>query len=73
VELLILSDALCPKDAYKSFKIDDICNLAEKFYPRDFTEQEKIYLRFQLHYYQLDVSKYSDFQNMSTYLSYAED
>jgi hypothetical protein len=48
VELLILSAALSPKDAYKSFKIDDICNLVEKFYPQDFTEQEKIILRFQL-------------------------
>jgi hypothetical protein len=33
IELFILSAALNPKDAYKSFKIDDICNLVEKFYP----------------------------------------
>jgi hypothetical protein len=66
MELLILSVALSPKDAYKSFKIDDICNLVEKFYPEDFTEQEKISLRFQLHHYQFDVPKHSDFQNMST-------
>jgi hypothetical protein len=38
VELLILSAALNPQDAYKSFKINDICNLVEKFYPQDFTE-----------------------------------
>ena len=61
MELLILSAALSPKDTYKSFKINDICNLAEKFYSQDFTKQEKIYLRFQLHYYQLNVPKYSDF------------
>ena len=36
VELLILSAALRPKDAYKSIKIDDICNLVEKFYHEDF-------------------------------------
>ncbi|XP_059436119.1 uncharacterized protein LOC132169046 [Corylus avellana] len=66
VELLILSVALSPKDAYKSFKIDDICKLAEKFYPRDFTEQEKICLKFQLQHYMLDVPKHQDFQNMST-------
>ncbi|XP_059436124.1 uncharacterized protein LOC132169051 [Corylus avellana] len=66
VELVILSDALSPKDAYKSFKIEDICNLTKKFYPQDFTKQEKIYLRFQLHHYQLDMPKHSDFQNMST-------
>jgi hypothetical protein len=39
VELLILSAVLSPKDAYKLFKIDDICNLVEKFYPQDFTDQ----------------------------------
>jgi hypothetical protein len=51
MELLILSADLGPKDAYKSFKIDDICNLVEKFYPEYFTKQEKISLRFQLHHY----------------------
>ncbi|XP_062166924.1 uncharacterized protein LOC133873208 [Alnus glutinosa] len=66
VELLCLSAALSPLDAYKSFKIDDICSLVEKFYPQDFTEQEKIILRFQLDHYKLDVPKHSDFQNMST-------
>jgi hypothetical protein len=66
VELLRLSAALSPQDAYKSFKIDDICSLVEKFYPQYFTEQDKIILRFQLDYYKLDVPKHSDFQNMST-------
>jgi hypothetical protein len=45
IELLTLSSALNPKDAYKSFKIDDICILAEKYYPLDFFEHEKINLR----------------------------
>jgi hypothetical protein len=31
VELPILNVALSPKDAYKSFKIDDLCKLAESF------------------------------------------
>jgi hypothetical protein len=66
VKLLRLSAALSPQDAYKSFKIDDICSLVEKFYPQDFTEQEKIILRFQLDHYKLDVPKHLDFQNMST-------
>ncbi|XP_062166907.1 uncharacterized protein LOC133873191 [Alnus glutinosa] len=66
VDLLRLSAALSPQDVYNSFKIDDICSLVEKFYPQNFTEQEKIILRFQLDHYRLDVSKHSDFQNMST-------
>jgi hypothetical protein len=61
MELLSLSAALSPQDAYKSFKIDDICSLVEKFYPQDFTEQEKIILRFQLDHYKLDVLKHSNF------------
>jgi hypothetical protein len=51
VELLIFSVTLSFKDAYKSYKIDDICNLVEKFYPKYFIKQEKISLRFQLHHY----------------------
>ncbi|KAF5458222.1 hypothetical protein F2P56_022269, partial [Juglans regia] len=66
MELLILSAALSPKGAYKSFKIDDICKLVEKFYPQDFTEQEKFLLRIQLQHYELDVLTHLDFQDMST-------
>ncbi|XP_041001692.1 uncharacterized protein LOC121247402 [Juglans microcarpa x Juglans regia] len=66
MKLLILSAALNPKGAYKSFKIDDICKLVEKFYPQDFTEQEKFLLRIQLQHYELDVLMHLDFQDMST-------
>jgi hypothetical protein len=37
MELLTFSSTLNPKDAYKSFKIDDICILAEKYYPLNFS------------------------------------
>ena len=30
---LTLSSTLNPKDAFRSFKIGDICNLAENYYP----------------------------------------
>ncbi|XP_038682193.1 uncharacterized protein LOC119982737 isoform X1 [Tripterygium wilfordii] len=66
VELLILSSALEPKDNFKSFKVDDICKLAEKFYPEDFSEQEMHYLRCQLNHYKIDVLHHKSFQNMST-------
>ncbi|XP_077215547.1 uncharacterized protein LOC143850140 [Tasmannia lanceolata] len=65
-EVLILSSTLDPKDAYKSFKIEDLCNLVEKFYPQDFSEEEKIHLRFQLQHYELDILQHPDFQNIST-------
>jgi hypothetical protein len=37
MELLTLSSALDPNDAYKSFNIDDICRLAVKYYLLDFS------------------------------------
>ena len=42
IELLTLATLLEPKDGYKDFDIDRICILAEKYYPIDFTSQEKI-------------------------------
>jgi hypothetical protein len=38
MELLTLSSALDPNDAYKSFNIDDICSLTEKYYSLDFSK-----------------------------------
>jgi hypothetical protein len=46
MELLTLSSTLNPKDAYKSFKVDDTSILAEKYYLLDFSVQEKINLRY---------------------------
>ncbi|CAL8168738.1 unnamed protein product [Prunus armeniaca] len=44
-ELLILGLALDPREVIKSFRIDDICQLVDKFYPQDFEDHEKIGLR----------------------------
>jgi hypothetical protein len=66
VKLLTLSLALDPKDGYKSFKIDDICSLAEVYYPLDFSEQEKINWGFQLKYFELDVHNDLKLQNLSS-------
>lgn len=37
----VLSYALDPRDGYKLFKASDICDLVDKLYPQDFTNQEK--------------------------------
>ncbi|KAI5322727.1 hypothetical protein L3X38_031799 [Prunus dulcis] len=50
MELLILSSALDPGNGFKSFKIVDICKLAEKFYPQDFTVKELSLLRAKAYY-----------------------
>lgn len=65
-ELLILCNALDPKDSFSSLNIDDVCSLASKYYSDDFTEQEINNLRCQLHHYELDIPTNSRFQNLSS-------
>ncbi|KAL5828314.1 hypothetical protein ACOSQ4_020111 [Xanthoceras sorbifolium] len=67
MELLTLSSALDPRDSFKSFNIDNICKLADKFYPMDFTEHERDLLSFELKHYKLFVSQQQVFQKMSSH------
>ncbi|GKB20328.1 zinc finger MYM-type protein 1-like protein [Tanacetum coccineum] len=50
-ELLRLSVTLDPR---KSFNADDIGKLVTKYYPLDFTEQERIEFKLELQHYELD-------------------
>ncbi|XP_057443895.1 uncharacterized protein LOC130736055 [Lotus japonicus] len=65
-ELLKLSTTLDPKNSFKSFNVGHIYNLVEKFYPSDFSGQEKIQLAYELQHYEFDVIKDVKFQNLST-------
>ncbi|KAF3437111.1 hypothetical protein FNV43_RR19864 [Rhamnella rubrinervis] len=65
VELLCLSSALDPSHGFRSFNIDDICKLAEKFYLEDFTHSELYPLRIQLGYYKLSMDR-PEFQNINS-------
>ncbi|CAJ2631159.1 uncharacterized protein LOC123910597 [Trifolium pratense] len=65
-ELLVLSAALNPNDAFKSYNADDIYNLVEKFYPSDFSTQEKTQLEYELQHDEFDVLKDVNFQMLST-------
>jgi hypothetical protein len=64
VELLILGSALDPRVARESFRIDDICQLVNKFYPQDFTDLEKEQLEIELHHYEHNVVQDSSFQGL---------
>ncbi|XP_042432588.1 zinc finger MYM-type protein 1-like [Zingiber officinale] len=55
VELLSLSTALDPKNSFDSINSNDICKLAKKFYPEDFTNQDIVALEYELVHYKLDV------------------
>jgi len=46
INLLTLSCALSPENKYKAFDVDTIWTLVEKYYPKDFSDQEKINLPF---------------------------
>ena len=54
IKLLTLNSVLDLNDAYTSFNIDDICNIAEKYHSLDFSEHENIILRFQLNPFEVD-------------------
>jgi len=65
VELLILGSALDPRAARDSFRIDDICQLVDKFYPQDFTDLEEKQLEIELNHYKHNVIQHSSFQALS--------
>ncbi|XP_042396678.1 uncharacterized protein LOC121986807 [Zingiber officinale] len=66
MELLALCSALDPTDSFKRFNMGDICKLASKFYPANFTQQEIHALRVELEHYQLDIVCDHEFQQIST-------
>ena len=55
VELLSFSVALDPKNSFEAFNNDDICKLTNKFYPKDFTNQDIVTLEYELIHYKLNV------------------
>ncbi|KAL1318584.1 hypothetical protein AAHE18_15G215900 [Arachis hypogaea] len=55
VELLTLSSTLDPRDNYKFFSVNKVCELVERFYPGDFSDQEKFHIRMQAQHYEFDI------------------
>ena len=64
MELLTLSSALDPQEAYESFRVNDICSLVDNFNPIDFTNDEKNDLKKELDFYKYDVVQHSGFKNL---------
>ena len=64
MEMLYLSTMLDPSHAFSSFKVNNICNIAEKFYPEDFTHSNLYALRIELGCYKLSMD-HIDFQNIN--------
>ncbi|KAJ3705062.1 hypothetical protein LUZ61_008767 [Rhynchospora tenuis] len=61
MELLTLSAALDPRDV-NNFCIGKICTLAKRYYPADFTDQDRAQLAGQLPHYEFDVRSHPSLQ-----------
>ncbi|KAL6211502.1 hypothetical protein ACLB2K_016727 [Fragaria x ananassa] len=66
IKLLILSSALDPSEIKGSFKIENVCQLVEKFYPQYFADHEKLQLKKQLEFFEYDVVRDKEFKSLST-------
>ncbi|XP_040258830.1 uncharacterized protein [Aegilops tauschii subsp. strangulata] len=66
LDLLTTSATLIPKNKFRSFKADDICELVKKYYPTDFTQQEIYGLEQQLKHFVVDASNDKELKNVST-------
>ncbi|KAK8331885.1 hypothetical protein V6Z11_A10G104300 [Gossypium hirsutum] len=66
VELLNLTTTLDSNEFFKLFDVDKIYIIVNKFYPKDFSQQEKKRLPYGLKYYELDACKHPDLRKIST-------
>ncbi|XP_057760203.1 uncharacterized protein LOC130980557 [Arachis stenosperma] len=64
VELLTLSSTLYPRENYKLFSVNKVCELVERFYPDDFNYQERFHIRMQAQHYELDAPNHVELTNL---------
>lgn len=60
--MLSLSSSLCSKE----IKVDEICLLVEKYYLEDFTEHERLALRYQLELFNIEMKNNNKLSGVST-------
>ncbi|PWA41854.1 hypothetical protein CTI12_AA547910 [Artemisia annua] len=65
-QLLTLSSALVPKKESEGFDIDQICLLVDKCYPADFTEQERVRLKYELELLNIAMKENLQLSQVST-------
>ena len=56
MDLLSTSATLIPKNGFRSFKASTICELAKKYYPADFDQQDISGLEQQMKYFVVDAT-----------------
>jgi hypothetical protein len=65
-DLLSTSATLIPASKFRSFKLDDICEMVRKYYLANFTQQEVYGLEQQLKHFVVDASNDEELKNVST-------
>lgn len=66
MDLLSTSATLISRNRFKSLKGSDICELVKKYYPADFTQQDRYGLEQQLKTFVVDASNDEELKNIST-------
>ncbi|KAK9748526.1 hypothetical protein RND81_02G064200 [Saponaria officinalis] len=63
VEILLLSASFDPRHSFRAFKGEDVCKLALKYYPLDFSSHDESALKLECEFFVQDVQKDPRFAN----------
>ncbi|XP_062023909.1 uncharacterized protein LOC133740077 [Rosa rugosa] len=66
LEILVLSATFDPRDNFRSFKYEDVKNLALRFYPQDFTSYDMLVLDMECGFFLTDIQRDPRFANTTT-------
>jgi hypothetical protein len=66
MDLLSTSATLIPRNRFRSFRASAICEMVKKYYPIDFTQQDRYGLEQQLKHFIVDASRDEELKNIST-------
>ena len=69
MDLLSISFTLIPRNGFTSFNAKEICSMVEKYYPADFTQQERYGLEIQLNHFAADAKNSGDLKKPITITS----
>ncbi|KAK9705797.1 hypothetical protein RND81_07G082400 [Saponaria officinalis] len=68
VEILLLSASFDPRHSFRAFKGEDVCKLALKYYPLDFSSHDESALELECEFFVQDVQKDPRFANTPSIL-----
>ncbi|XP_074580574.1 uncharacterized protein LOC141836984 [Curcuma longa] len=66
MDLLSIMATLVPRNEFRSFNAGEICKMVEKYYPEDFSLQDRYVLENQLNHFVLDISQDAELRKIGT-------